>query len=67
MKSIDWSVINSIFPKLGTSNEDSANAIYNGVDDSWSKSHVESGSHGGWHEKPKHEDHWGHKEGNWPV
>lgn len=47
-----------------TSNEDSANAIYNGVDDSWSKSHVESGNSGGWYEeKKKPEDHWGQKEG----
>lgn len=48
----------------GTSNDDSANAIYNGVDDSWgAKSHVESGSKGGWSHQKKHEDHWGHKEG----
>lgn len=52
-----------------TSNEDSANAIYNGVDDSWSKSHVESGNSGGWYEeKKKPEDHWGQKEGKfWKV
>ena len=51
----------------GTSSEDSAHAIYNGPDEHWgSKSHVESGSHGGWHHEKKHHeekhDHWGHKE-----